>query len=227
MKQELIWDYFQTRGREAFSGSLARLAFLAKQVGMQKVLNIGVGDGMFERQAINAGANVYSLDPSEDAIERLRHELGLGEKAAVGYIHDIKFSNGSFDAVVVSEVLEHLDDETLRKGLKEVERVLRPGGHLLGTVPARENLQDQMVVCPHCGERFHRWGHSQSFDVARLRELLTRSFEVKEISERIFITWGMLNWKGKFGGMVKWFLFRLGVHGSNESLYFVARKPNM
>src|SRR5215510_9947102 len=138
MKQDLIWNYFQNDARESFSGSRARLLFLAQQTRNQKVLNIGAGGGIFEREALTAGADVYSLDPNEGAIERIRLELGLGEKAKVGKIQRIDFPDEVFDVVVVSEVLEHLDNETLTRGLGEIRRILRPGGRVLGTVPFKE-----------------------------------------------------------------------------------------
>jgi predicted SAM-dependent methyltransferase len=65
----------------------------------------------------------------------------------------------SFDVAIMSEVLEHLGERELVDSLGEVQRVLRPGGRFIGTVPARENLSAAMVVCSHCAERFHRWRH--------------------------------------------------------------------
>ncbi|BFU93737.1 MAG: hypothetical protein NTNFB02_04590 [Nitrospira sp.] len=225
MNQEKIWDYFQNRRTEAFSGSLARLSFLAQYIRNNKVLNIGVGDGTFEREAIQLGADVHSLDPNESAIQRVRLELQLGEKARVGCVDSIDFPDKSFDAVVVSEVIEHLDSETLQRGLIEIKRVLREEGTLIGTVPFQENLSQQMCICPHCGIQFHRWGHLQSFTKVRLQEILASHFAIDSVSEKLFITWKDLNWKGKVAGVAKKMLFHLGIHGYDESLCFIARKP--
>jgi len=155
--QKQIWDYFQGEGSDSFAGSAGRLEFLARHVGDGQVLNIGVGDGTFERAALKQGAEIHCLDPSEEAIARLREELSLGERALVGWAQELPFPADSMDTVVVSEVLEHLDDEILEATLREIHRVLRPGGRLVGTVPAREDLARQIVVCPDCGKRFHRW----------------------------------------------------------------------
>lgn len=48
-------------------------------------------------------------------------------------IYALPYDNDTFDAVILSEVLEHLDDD--RAGLREAYRVLKPGGVMVATVP--------------------------------------------------------------------------------------------
>lgn len=93
----------------------------------------------------------------------------------------------------MSEVLEHLTDDVLERTIVEVHRVLVAEGHFIGTVPARENLIDQATVCPCCGKKFHRWGHLQTFDPQRLRDLLGQLFVLKYLTERTFVSWNDLN----------------------------------
>ena len=51
--QDRIWDAFQTGSAESFSQSRGRLAYLARRVrGSGRVLNIGVGGGQFEEEAV-------------------------------------------------------------------------------------------------------------------------------------------------------------------------------
>ncbi|MDD5557055.1 MAG: class I SAM-dependent methyltransferase [bacterium] len=219
-----IWEYYQSEAPEVFEGSVGRLRHLARRVESGKVLNIGVGAGVFERIALDRGLDVHSIDPSERAVESLRERLGMGGKAKVGAADRIPFPDASFDAVVVSELIEHLPDEVLARAIDEIGRVLIPGGMLAGTVPACENLAEQRVVCPRCGERFHRWGHVQSFDPGRLRTLLASRFRVEEISRRPFFHWGRLNWKGRIIAAAKLSLSRLGVRGAGESIVFIARR---
>jgi len=226
MKQDLIWEYYQNEAPGIFTGTRARLTFLAEKLKKDsKVLNIGVGAGVFEQAAIRLGLDPYSLDPDRRCIEALRHSLGMGEKAQVGYSSKLPFPEAFFDAVVTSELLEHLAESDMMATLGEIHRVLLVGGRYLGTVPAREDLSAQIVICPDCGKRFHRWGHVQSFNVKHLREILSQKFEVEELCERPYVNYPSLNWKGKIGGFIKLALWWAGIHGSGECIYFCARKP--
>jgi len=224
--QDRIWEAFQGGSADAFAASRGRLAYLARRVrGEGRVLNIGVGGGQFEEEALARGIEVHSLDPSQAAIEKLRKRLGLtAERACVGHAQQIPFADGFFGAVVASELLEHLEPAEVPGVLAEISRVLAPGGLLAGTVPARENLAEQRVICPHCGEEFHRWGHRQAFDPAKLRQLLSANFEIEQLRETPFVTWRTLNWKGRLIGFAKLLLWRLGVHGSGESILFEGRR---
>ena len=224
--QAKIWDFFQNEGVASFELSRNRLRYLARKARpFRQVLNVGVGGGWFEEEAQRLGLEVYSLDPNERAISKLRERLQLGERARVGGLQEIPFADEAFGAVVVSEVFEHLDDETLRKSLAEIRRVLRPGGVLLGTVPAREELAEQMVVCPGCGEQFHRWGHQTSFTVESIKQRLGEFLRVDEAFERYFAPWNVLNWKGRMTCAAKTVLSRAGVHGRDENIVFRATKP--
>ena len=219
--QDLIWEYFQNEAPESFGGSQARVKYLlGKIVRPQVVLNIGCGSGIFEKLAAAKGIDVYSLDPSERSIQKMRQTLQLGDRAKVGYIEQLPFPDSQFDVVVVTEVLEHLPSGVLDAGLAEIRRVLKGGGRILGTVPSRENLSEQLVICPCCGKRFHRWGHEQSFDSEKIRRILKGCFETVKIIERPFVWWPTLNWKGKSVAAMKLMLWRLGVHGSSENLVF-------
>ena len=225
MEQSRIWDYFQNEGADSFRGARPRLAYLAGLVAPgADVLDVGVGDGTFERLATARGLRVSVIDPDAKAIERARIELGLGDRAKTGSGQALPWPDGSFDAVVVSEVLEHLDDATLRGTLAEANRVLRPGGRLIGTVPADETLDEQRVVCPDCGRRFHRWGHEQSFSPQRIESLLNEFLEGADVHRRWFVAWDLLNWKGRAQAVTRKALAMVGIWGSGHNLVFTARK---
>jgi len=75
-----------------------------------------------------------------------------------------------FDAVFMIEVLEHLLPEDIDKGLSEVWRVLKPKGYLVITVPYKEDLLKNMIICPECGAVFHRSQHLQTFDESKVKK---------------------------------------------------------
>jgi SAM-dependent methyltransferase len=101
-----------------------------------RVLNAGAGQGTFSRRLEERGFDVTSVDESEAAVEVLRRRLG-------GHVYRadvtaLPFADGSFDAAVLGEVLEHVPDD--EAALREVARVLRPGGRVAVSVPAGEEL---------------------------------------------------------------------------------------
>ena len=111
----------------------------------------------------------------------------MGDRARQGYGQHIPFESASFDRVIMTEVLEHLPTDTLHATLDEVRRVLRRGGQLTGTVPYREDLAANEVLCPRCQTQFHRWGHEQRFDAASLRTLFTQhGLRVTRVYPRTF-----------------------------------------
>jgi SAM-dependent methyltransferase len=225
MNQDAMWAHYQNREPGVFAHSAVRLAQLVRLLPARaRVLNIGIGDGTFEELALARGLDVHALDPDAGTVHALRAHLALGERAQAGRAEAIPFPDQHFDAVVLAEVLEHLDERTLEQARNEVHRVLRPGGRVIVTVPAREDLAAQQVVCPHCGHRHHRWGHLQSFDEARLRAFLATRFSVESLHSRLMVAWATINWKGRLIALLKLLLHHLGVHGSGEILVAVARR---
>jgi 2-polyprenyl-3-methyl-5-hydroxy-6-metoxy-1,4-benzoquinol methylase len=197
MNQDKIWDAYQNDTDLQFMGCRdgGRIDFFSKLIPRSaRVLNIGVGLGNLERQLVEKGTDVHSLDPSKTSIVNLQHNIGLGEKAKAGYSQDIPFPENYFDYVIMTEVIEHLSDSVLKETIAEVSRVLKPGGMFVGSVPADENLTEGVVICPHCGERFHRWGHLQSFSKLSLREAIAANFTEVTVQRIVFLDFKSLNW---------------------------------
>jgi SAM-dependent methyltransferase len=215
--QKNIWDREQVqRIRRGFDTNKRRLGLIYRHITRMaetqrrismKVLNVGIGNGYLEALLLEGGFDVYSLDPSENAIQAITEKLGVVDgRFRVGSAAAMPFGNGFFDFVVMSEVIEHLDDITLADCLKELRRVLKPGGSFLGTCPDDEDLSRNTVICPHCGEKFHRVGHTRNFTQRSLRDLLSLHFGASTC--RSFR--GMhLNWKGLIFYWYNVFPFRL------------------
>jgi SAM-dependent methyltransferase len=226
MDQEKIWDHFQnsSQAEDVFDNAYPRYEFLSRKIKTgTSVLNIGVGRGGLERILCEKGVLVHSLDPSDVSIENLKKTLSMNERAKVGFSQAIPFSDKKFDAVIMSEVLEHLDDETLKKTLLEVRRVLKTKALFLGTVPANENLLENYAVCPHCGVGFHRWGHVQSFSRRRIEETLSFSgFLVIKNELRAFPDWRRKSVFGFLKNSIRYMLGRFGIYMSSPNIYFSA-----
>jgi SAM-dependent methyltransferase len=134
VETEIEATHWWFRGRRRLLGAaLGRLAVDPQA----PTLDIGTGTGSNLRMLRDLGfARVSGLDLSPDAI---RHcvEKGLGP-VHHGDICNLPFPDASFQTVIATDVLEHVDDD--RQALSEVARVLRSGGHALLTVPAYMGL---------------------------------------------------------------------------------------
>jgi SAM-dependent methyltransferase len=220
-----MWSYIQNERGEAFLGAENRIKALLRVVRREchgrRLLNIGAGNGFLELEARRRGFNVVSVDPDEKTCMRL---VSAGIDARVGLIEKIPADACTFDSVVATEVLEHLSPVSLRAGLHEIDRVLKPHGRFVGTVPYREKLEENLVVCPDCQKVFHRWGHQQSFTVETLTGVLAGYFEVEACRPVIYPPWNILNWKGKTEAWLGVLLSPFGIYGARANILFVCRK---
>jgi SAM-dependent methyltransferase len=87
------------------------------------ILDLGCGKGRFAAHLIDAGARVVGLDLSTAMLAKAR---GLDRVKASA--RHLPFADGTFDAVVAIEVLEHVG--AIDRVIGEARRVLKPGGRL-------------------------------------------------------------------------------------------------
>lgn len=121
-------DYFWFRGKEAFIHIL--LASLPRRCGA-KILNIGAGTGN-DAEVISRFGDVWALDLNPAALDLIPPTTVKEKK--VGSAYDTGYANDFFDIVVAFDVLEHLEDDA--RAVKEISRILKPGGYFVVTVPA-------------------------------------------------------------------------------------------
>lgn len=97
------------------------------------VLDVGTSSGTNLRMLRELGfADVTGLDFSDEAV-RWCAQKGLGTVKR-GDITDMPFADDSFDLVLATDIIEHVGDDL--RALTELRRVVRPGRHVLVTVPA-------------------------------------------------------------------------------------------
>ena len=95
-----------------------------------RILDVGCGTGA-NLKTLSEFGDAEGVDVSPDAIEFCR-ERGL-TNVKLGAAEELPYESGTFDLVTALDVVEHLDDDV--GGLREMRRVLRPGGHALIFVP--------------------------------------------------------------------------------------------
>ena len=107
-------------------------------------LDAGAGFGRHAFEAARQGATVYALDYAADEVVGTRATFGgmihaneIPPSSYGGVLRGdatkLPFADNTFDCVVTSEVLEHLQDDVT--AISELHRVLKPGGSLGVTVP--------------------------------------------------------------------------------------------
>jgi len=102
----------------------------------QTILDCGCGRGFYLKMLRHLGnASLAGIDLEVPYLRKARRNTAHLPAVLVSNasIYELPFSDETFDAVILSEILEHVDRDV--DGLREVRRVLKPGGLALLTVP--------------------------------------------------------------------------------------------
>ena len=103
----------------------------------EKIIDLGCGTGYYLFLLSNLGVklNLVGFDYDEKAIEEARDNLKKKSiDFIIGNLHRMPFEDKSFDKAVMSEVLEHVEEDVAV--LKEVHRILKPNGVIVISVPS-------------------------------------------------------------------------------------------
>lgn len=149
-RQALERDLAESARKHHFSAAaysqLAVSLPLARAYLSGRLLDVGCGDMPFRAELEPQLAAYDGLDPFPRS-DRVRYVADAQAMTPV--------SDGAYDSVLCLEVLEHVPDPF--KAMSEIGRVLRPGGHLVLSVPHLSRLHD----LPHDYYRYTRHGIEQ------------------------------------------------------------------
>jgi SAM-dependent methyltransferase len=119
----------------------------------QRVLEIGCGTGnlLLAVARREPGAELIGIDPDAAALRRAGRKAARAElpvRLERAFAGELPLPDGSVDRVLSSFMLHHLDDDEKARAVREVRRVLRPGGQLhlvdLAGTPAHNGLHGHL-----------------------------------------------------------------------------------
>ena len=165
-----------------------------KDLSSQKILDLGSGDGNFLIAAAKQGSQAVGLELNDEYIirsKKLAEQESVDIEVVQGVAEKMPFENNSFDFINISELIEHVQSpEDL---LKEVYRVLKPGGQVYISAPNRFSFKDQ-----HFHLYFINWLPRFMSDVfisifGKHKDYSQKSAGLQSLKEMHYYTYGQIN----------------------------------
>ncbi len=144
---------------------------LLPKKGISRVLDVGCGNGELSEILFKRGLNIIATDLGFDSIKRASLRIrkkNIKVPFVQGDIYRLPYGDRSFDAVIASETIEHLENP--RDAMLEIARVLHSGGYFIISIPYRERLR--YTLCIHCNKKTPVNAHLHSFDDEDFVDLL-------------------------------------------------------
>ena len=145
MRQVTDREYTHERLGDAFAAAISdydtqrRVAVLVDEflppamLAGKRVLDVGTGLGFFAERLQSHGANVTAVDIGDGLLQQVRNRIGCACLRVDALELSSYFGSTLFDVVLSSECIEHTPDP--RQALREMCKVLRPGGYLAVSTP--------------------------------------------------------------------------------------------
>ena len=140
---EEVWNWSSTAGKRRWT---RRCRLFTEFLGNHKnrVLEIGCGTGLFTKELACTKNTIVAIDISDVLIMKAKERVSSANNVhfVVGNAYKTEFKSGSFDFVVGSSSLHHLEVDS---ALKEFSRILKPGGRMMFTEPNMMNPQVALI----------------------------------------------------------------------------------
>lgn len=139
-----------------------------------KILDIGVGLGRLLSK-IDKDVRKYGVDIS---LSYLKEAKKKGIEVIKSKIEELPYLDDTFDVIITTDVLEHVFD--LNLCVRQIKRVLKPGGLVLVRVPNEEDLAVYLEY------EEYKYVHIRNFDKSSLGLLFKKVFEFEIVSTELF-----------------------------------------
>lgn len=143
---------------------------------IRSVLDIGCGAGIVSRELRRRFSVVVSLDFARSPLLQVKNAEII---TIQGDACDLPFVDRAFEAVIATELIEHLTESQRRQALSEMARVSKR--FIFLTVPFQEVLEYGQVKCAECGCVFNASYHTKSFSKTSMKSLLNSEWSLKKI----------------------------------------------
>lgn len=140
-----LFDPGDEEMQDLFAGSIDRFCDIALRLQEHhRVLDIGSGHGVLSALLAALGHQCVAIDvmAPQDRFQRIYRLHGIDFLSCNVEVDVLPFADGSFDAVVCCQVLEHFTHSHL-PAAREINRVLRPGGIVEVDVPNVASLRNR------------------------------------------------------------------------------------
>lgn len=137
------------------------------------VLDVGCWTGQFERLAYKSAKKMVAIDSNPEAISFAKKKLP-DVKFIVTKADKLPFSSSYFDSVFLMDVLEHVPKGSEKEVLRQIHRVIKPGGILIISTPNKHLLS--ILLDP----AYFLIGH-RHYSVKEISKMLTETgFKIKK-----------------------------------------------
>lgn len=148
---------------------ITKLVTSLRQDDSFRILDAGCGTGQMTKH-LSAIGDAFGLDSAHEAVS-FAQSRGV-RRLVRGSITAPPFADGSFDCVLALDVIEHVDDDM--GILTSLFKIIKPGGHLIITVPAFDALWSEHDEINH---------HKRRYRAPQLRLLIQEAgFDIERVT---------------------------------------------
>ncbi len=134
-----------------------------------KVLDVGCGDGKLTSLMAPHVASITAVDNQKIALQFAKLITDQAQIKNIKWKQDdarnIKEADESFDVVTCFDMVEHVPQETAKKVIRELTRILKKGGKLILTTPNRDELRGRIFGHKVIDKHYYEYNYKELEDM--------------------------------------------------------------
>lgn len=148
------FDWAEMPGEKILEKANLFLSLIPEDV--KTILDLGCGNGIITNH-LASKFDMTGADRSASALKMVK------TKKVQCNCNDLPFTEASFDLVLSSEMLEHLEDTVYQETISEIKRVAKK--YVLISVPNNEQIKRDLIKCTNCGHIYNMNYHQRSLNI--------------------------------------------------------------